>query len=49
MQALVVDDHELIRDALFGVLDSFAEIAGVIQAGTAAMAARSLAAAAITR
>lgn len=43
MQALVVDDHELIRDALFGVLDSFAEIADVIEAGTAAEAERALA------
>lgn len=43
MQALVVDDHQLIRDALFGVLDSFSEIASVIEAGTAANAERALA------
>ena len=43
MQALIVDDHALIRDALRGVLASFAEIAGVVETGTAAGAERLLA------
>lgn len=35
LQALIVDDHELIRDALKGVLGSFAEITEISEAGTA--------------
>ena len=43
MHALIVDDHALIRDALRGVLGSFAEIAEVVDVGTAHHAERMLA------
>ena len=42
MRALVVDDHALIRDALRGLLDSFAEVGGVMEAQTAAEAEHKL-------
>lgn len=42
MQALIVDDHELIRDALSGVLGSFAEITEISEAGTASKAEKLL-------
>lgn len=44
MQALIVDDHELIRDALSGLLGGFVEIEGVLEAATAAEAEAVLAA-----
>lgn len=43
MRALIVDDHELIRDALRGVLGSLAEITEISEAGTASEAERLLA------
>lgn len=43
MRALIVEDHELIRDALRGVLDSFAEITEISEAGTGSQAEQLLA------
>ena len=43
MRAIIVDDHELIRNALRGVLESFDEITEISEAGTASEAEQLLA------
>lgn len=43
MRAIIVDDHELIRNALRGVLEGFAEITEISEAGTASRAEQLLA------
>ena len=43
MDALIVDDHELIRDALKGLLGGFADIDTIFEAATASEAERVLA------
>jgi DNA-binding NarL/FixJ family response regulator len=42
VQALIVDDHTLIRDALRGVLNAFEEIEGVVEAVSSSDAGRLL-------
>lgn len=42
MQALIVDDHTLIRDALRGVLSAFEEIEGIVEAVSSSDAGRLL-------